>query len=480
MKIASSHRAQQPEGDRPMSREEADRLSREVIKGRAQTEPKMDDPATRATVARNLYEIVQEAKVRGVKMRTVVPNALGLKDERLKVLPTKRLWWYTLRPDRQDDASIKKLHKNTENYVRIAQEIAKALAPKIGDDENYYLPRLFRGTEYAGEPSELERRKTPTHLARLQDDLREMVAGIAAQYKLAEYFERLWEEQVPTDRLDPEKHWVGSARIHPYSVFLPPNYDDGVIYAGEIGGLPTVPLYCEPFGAKIPARLAVSRNRIGNSGTGFPTRPDRVAWARPIKATVTLWRDVRLSICPVPMWEYPQPVLEVRQAVTVETAYGEFDLRDLVISIEDPHEFPLRRGKLYFLAKVEDRRDRSARAFDLDVNGPDQENAFETHNISFFHVNRQSCQRYLERELGPTTQMAKCLPTVISGTTGFPENQIGAYVAESLYDLSECGLYSLMIHEVQRRKNSLDHYCRERDGALEARRAAARRRWLGK
>lgn len=218
MRIGSPRRPQYPAGSHAIGREEAERISRAVIEERAKEHPKMDG-TTRITVAKNLYEIVQEAKAKGVKMRAVVPKALDFEDE---VLPTKRLWWYTLRPDRQEDASVKKLRKNTKGYVRLAQEIATALAPQIGDDKNYFLRRLFRGTKYADDPSEAERRMIPIHVARLEDDLRDMVEGIAHQYELNGYFARLWEEQVPAEHLDPEKRWVGSGRVHPYSVLLPP------------------------------------------------------------------------------------------------------------------------------------------------------------------------------------------------------------------------------------------------------------------
>lgn len=468
-------------GDVSMNREDTARQCRAVFAKRADERPKMDE-ATRTRVAQNLYEIVQEAKAKDVKLSKVIPEALNLKDERLKEAPTKRLWWYTRAP-------VAKLRTKTQGYVRIAQEIAKALAPEIGSDENYFLPRLFRGTWYAGEPSETERRNAAIHVTRLQDDLHDMVAGIAIQHRLTDYFERLWQEQAPAYRLDPEKYWIdfGKGTSQPYSIFLAPDY--GHIYAGEIGGLPSVKLYQKPFASEIPVKVFTSRNPIAISSELFPSAPDRVAWNRPIKGTATLWRDVRLSICPVPAWEAPQPVFEVRQVVMIDTSSDKFDLRDIVVSVEADGDFPVLRGKSLFLGRIEDTRSEPdyENRFGLlmsdlpnNLESSYQENLIATHDIWFFRLNRNSCRRYLEPEVEAGTYLAEHLRTVQAKGTRFPQYQIGAYVEGCLFDEPGRDLHSLMVVDVERRLKDLDDYCQERDAERETRRADARRRWQGK
>jgi hypothetical protein len=239
-------------------REEAARQYRAVIAARVES-AKMDNE-TRAVVARNLHQLIQEAKAEGIAPSDLVPTGEPGFSSSGSDASTKLLWWYTLKPPVQGETGISKLRRKTDGYVRIARKIAE----KRGQTEDYYLPRLFEGTHYAGEASESERRRAPAHIDRFRSDLAEMVSGIGIQHNLSAYFERLWEEQVPADRMDAEKHWIGPSRIFPYSVFLTPDYMT-CMFAGEIAGLPSIRLYREPFGEKIPVRLFISRAPIATT-----------------------------------------------------------------------------------------------------------------------------------------------------------------------------------------------------------------------
>jgi hypothetical protein len=168
----------------------------------------------------------------------------------------------------------------------------------------------------------------------------------------------------------------------------------------------------------------------------------------------------------------------------VQTEADEFDLRDIVVSVEDGHVFPLQPGKSILFGRIEDGRDLSDRVNKLSFAGQDdlvspyEENRIETHNFWFFRLNHASCQRYLERDIGPETEFADSIPIV---RAQFPPNQIGANVEVRLYDENpKHSLFAQFVADVERRKTALENYRQERSAEFESRRAAARRRWHGK
>jgi hypothetical protein len=161
------------------------------LKTRLDERPRMLKESERATVATNLWRLLEQTEAKGIKKSRVVQSWR----DGAATDSTKRLYTYTLPPDLPEDERTQRIGQLTQKvagYRALAEHAAKL----EGRDADIFLEEVFRGTGYESPSNSLPDELNAPWVVYMRDLVQKMCAWVAKRNALKSYFAQIEKERL--------------------------------------------------------------------------------------------------------------------------------------------------------------------------------------------------------------------------------------------------------------------------------------------